>query len=208
MKKLGLFFYIILAYILFFSSCSPKIQFTGSPPGSRNYKIFIKNVVDLRPVNEKTGYSIFYIKSISDDDYEKDFLTEFKQGIYKKISESFTIVTEQQDADTVLNISVNHFYGEYSRTVKTVIWEYGTIILLFIPRLITDAFHYNSFAGRVAMEFVFITKDGRNITKSLDIKVKDKVSTYKRGSASTVSLLGKVASPEIDTIMRGAIDEI
>jgi hypothetical protein len=208
MKKLGIILYLILAYILFFSSCSPRIRFDPGLNVPHKNRVFMHGIKDLRPVNEKQGYKIFYIDSISDDDYKPGFRTEFKQAIYKKLHESFIFVSDEKKADVVLNIIVNHFYGEYSRSVKTVFWEYGTVLLLFIPRLATDAIPYNSFAGRVTIDLLFTTKNGRSISKSLDVKVTDKVSTYRRGNADTASRLSKAASPRLNTILKEVLNEI
>jgi len=208
MKKLAAIVYIILAYVLFFSSCSPRIRFDLGRSGPRKDKIFMHKIEDLRPVNEKEGYKIFYIDSISDEDYEQEFITEFRHGIFEKLKESFVIVQDEQNADVVLDISVRHFYGEYSRTVKTVFWEYCTAILLFIPRLVTDAIPYNSFAGRIAMDLIFTTKNNRKIFKSLVAMVTAKVSTFKRGNADTASRLSKAASPKLSTLLGEVMNEI
>ncbi|MBW1767162.1 MAG: hypothetical protein JRJ02_05775 [Deltaproteobacteria bacterium] len=208
MKKLGIILYFALAYIIFFSSCSPRIRFDTGLQGPQIKRIFLQKLEDIRPINEKEGYKIFYVDSISDKDYDHGFLAEFRRGLIKKLDESFILVLDKEKADIVMDISVRHFYGEYSQSVKTVFWEYGTVILLFLPRLITDAIPYNRFAGRVAMDLSFTGKDGKKISRSLDIKITGNVCTYKRGSAGTASRLSEAASPELNAILREILDEI
>jgi len=207
MKKILLIVYITAAYILFLSSCTPTIRFDIEPQKEfPRRKIYIQQVEDRRPVNERRGYKIFYVDSISDEDYADGFLNEFKGGLGKGLEEHFSIVSDKDTAEVTLNVTVHHFYGEYSQTVKTVFWEYGTGLLLFIPRLVTDAIPYVAFAGRVSIEFAFETADGQRINRTLDVTVTDDVTPYTRGSANTASRLSKAASVEITRIFEEVLN--
>jgi hypothetical protein len=209
MKKVLLVVYVVCASILFLSSCTPTIRFDLEPETEfAQHKIYIQQVADHRPVHERRGYKIFYVDSISDKDYANGFLNEFKGGLGDGLGEHFLLVTDPSAATFTLVVTVNHFYGEYSQTVKTVFWEYGTGLLLFIPRLVTDAISYVAFAGRVAIDFEISTNDGRTLKRSLDVTVTDDVPPYTRGSASTASRLSKAASKEITQIFTEVLREI
>ena len=165
MKKAIISIYIVLAYTLFISSCSPTIRFDVDGLSTRRISLYLYPIEDKRPVNERIGYTIFYVDSISDEDYAEGFVKEFQEGLAGSLEEYFILVENQKDADIVLRTTVHHFYGEYSQTVKTVFWEYGTALLLFIPRLFTDAIPYNSFAGRVAFDLSFSYKAKKQVYK-------------------------------------------
>jgi hypothetical protein len=208
MKKIGIPLYIILAYLLFFSSCSPTIQFKFKNPKRSQKTIYVKSVRDIRPVNERVGYKIFYIDSISDDDYADGFLNEFNEGLNDALQDCFKLVENEEEADIKLEVTVIHFYGEYSQSVKTVFWEYGSGLLLFIPRLLTDAIPYNHFAGRAAFKLEFSSASSEPIQKTVDIKITDTVTSYARGSADTASRLSKAASPQFENAIREVKDEL
>lgn len=208
MKKLIIFVFIVLVMGAFLSSCTPRIRFDLEPTTVNRKRIFIDTIEDFRPLNERQGYKIFYVDSISDDDYEGGFLNEFKRGFISSLGDSFTLVSQAEHSDISLKLSVYHFYGEYSQTVKTVLWEYGTVILLFIPRLVTDLIPYNTFAGRVAIDLSFTGKNGIKVNRSLDVNVTDSVSTYKRSSSGTSSRLSKAASVEMNKIFQEVLTKI
>ena len=188
---------IVVALVLM-SGCAPKIYFKLDSIKTEKPKLFIGDIQDLRPVNERQGYKIFYIKSINDEDYKKGFMIEFKNGLFKSLERPFEIVSQADDADYRLTVKVSHFYGEFSHTVKTVFYEYCAYTCLFIPRLITDFIPYNAFAGRVAMELTFKKKNGETAGKTIDLNVAEKVSTWHRHNGYVTKKLCQAAAPEID----------
>ncbi|MCG8336622.1 MAG: hypothetical protein MJE63_19110 [Proteobacteria bacterium] len=208
MKKTGFMLYLVLITFLFVTSCSPTIRFDVDGPSKKEKRVYLQEVSDKRPVNERVGYKIFYVDSISDEDYPEGFAAEFRMGIRDALEDYFIIVKDKSSADVVLHVDVHHFYGEYSQTVKTVFWEYGSALLLFIPRLLTDAIPYNEFAGRVAFDMSFDFQRGNHIQKSIDVKVTDSVTTYMRGSADTASRLSNAASPKLDSVMKEIMHQL
>ncbi len=209
MKKFSVIICLAAVVALLFSSCTPTIRFNLDPDTNlKSHKIYIQSIEDLRPVNERVGYQIFYVSSITDLDYKDGFLNEFRGGFQDGLGEVTTLVSEKKDSDVTLQVTIHHFYGEYSQTVKTVLWEYGTALLLFIPRLVTDAIPYNSFAGRVAMDLRFEGKDGVKTLRLVDVTVTDSVITYKRGSADTANRLSRAASVETTRILEDVLNEL
>jgi hypothetical protein len=196
--------YLPVMYLLFIHSCAPRIRFYIEPASGARQHLFIGEMRDERPRNERIGYKVIYINSIADDDYPGGFGNELRNGMERGFGKAFTIVHNREGADAVMTCVVKHFYGEYFRTVKAGVWEFGTALLLFIPRLVTDAIPYNAFAGRAAMEVSFDMKDGRKFDTSFDTKIVDTVSTFRRGNYDTAARLSNAASGELNTIVRDA----
>jgi hypothetical protein len=190
--------------LVLLASCAPHINFNIEVPDGQAKKLFIRGVRDNRPYNEKLGYKVFFIKSIADTDYKIGFTEEFRAGLTRGLGKEVELVGAAEDADLILDVKVNHFYGEFARTVKTVVYEYLSWILLGIPRLFTDFIPYNDFAGRAAMDLTFTRRDGSSFTRSFDLKFNDTANTYHRSSAFTAARLCKAASPEISRIVSDA----
>jgi hypothetical protein len=200
-----LLLYLPVMYLLFIHSCAPRMRFCIDPlQGGARLRLFIGEMSDERPRNERIGYKVIYINSISDEDYRGGFGNELRNGMERGFGKAFTIVHNRDRADVVMACAVRHFYGEYFRTVKAGVWEFGTALLLFIPRLVTDAIPYNTFAGRAAMDVSFVMKDGRKFKRSFDIKIVNSVSTYRRGNYDTAARLSRAASKELNKIVREA----
>ena len=128
----------------------------------------------------------------------------YEMAMVRGFGKAFTIVQSRDRADAVMTCAVKHFYGEYFRTVKAGVWEFSSALLLFIPRLVTDAIPYNAFAGRAAMDISFVMKDGRKFNKSFDLKIVDTVSTYRRGNYDTAARLSAATSKKLNKIVREA----
>jgi hypothetical protein len=194
--------YIPIAYLLFFHSCAPRITFDITPvEGRAMQRLFIYEIRDARPLNEKTGYDIVYIRSISDGDYPKGFGSEFGAGLRRSLGNAFTVVDNSDAADVTMQVTVKHFYGEYFRSFEAALCEFGSAPALFLPRLVTDAIPYNAFAGRAAVDVSVVRKNGKTIIRSLDVKVTDRVATYQRGRYDTAARLCRAASPEWNALI-------
>jgi len=190
---------------IFYFACSPTIRFTVLPTktvATKKIKLFINSISDNRPYNEKIGYKIFYVESISDKDYENGFINEFRTGITRALKEKFILVSNKKDADLILDVTVEHFYGEYSRGVMTVFYEKASIILLYIPRLFTDFISYNTFAGRISFTLGFtLRREGGEIRKKIDERIVEEVSTYSRSSSTTASSLSSAANEKLEKLL-------
>lgn len=182
------------------SACAARIHFDIAPleaiPAPR-LRLAIDSITDARPPNERSGYDIFYITSISDADYDHGFVNELRAALVTALDEPFTLVDSETDADVHLDVVARHFYGEYARSVKTVFLEYAACILLCLPRLISDAIPYNHFAGRAALQLRFTWADGSELIRELDVRVVEEVSTYRRSAAATAAMLSDALQPQL-----------
>ncbi|MBN1533460.1 MAG: hypothetical protein JXA20_12400 [Spirochaetes bacterium] len=189
--------------VLLLFSCTPELHFTIDPqlrhapaPG-----LYIEEIDDRRPQNEKTGYDVLYLKSISDGDYRKGFAAELDGALRKSLGRAFRIVPDRDGAELRMKVTVRHFYGEYDRSVTATVYELGSALLLFIPRLVTNMIPYDRFAGRAAMDLAFTDSRGATAVKSFDVLVRDTVSAYRRGSAHTAAELCGATSRELNRIV-------
>jgi hypothetical protein len=83
--------------------------------------------------------------------FPKGFPGDFREGLRTSLGRTVELVDSASAADMTMKVTVRHFYGEYFRSFEAALLEFGSGLLLFLPRLVTDAIPYNAFAGRAAL---------------------------------------------------------
>lgn len=196
----------ILGVFLF--SCSPQIRLRIPRSKLERPAVTLEKIADLRPPNERLGYKIFYVSSISDSDYTRGFLPTFEKGLKKGLAKYFELHTDSSVEFLRMRVEVLHFYGEHSRSLRSVLLEKLAWGLLQTPRLITNFLPYNHFAGRVTIGFTIETPAGSIISDSLDVKVVKNIGFYRRGSWGTAAILSNAAQKELGRTLEEMVTKI